>query len=540
MKSLMQHNATLARAAWLPLVLASGACSMDMSLGDMSQSENGLVDDGTGAVAPSTIDGAVASRLPAPEVTFATAGRLWGQPVVATDLDSDGHDDLAVATYDVATGIYAVHVRYGGPRPNDAKEAFAFAEGGARLLLPASDARLTVFAAGDVDGDGYGDLFVSDGLCDGPAPERGGYLIYGGPERLDGVADIGSASTHFSPPPSTGDGSSCAFVTVTAPGDLDGDGLSDLVFVYPGAPESWESEPTIASGLPGIYVFYGRTERFGANVPWTSADARVSSTLSGNPEREQDYISVRAVGDLNGDGGAELIVSYWAWGLMAPSPDEPAMRLPVEQILVPGGERLANSVDLTALPLRHPGLYSQEGEGPLGDLDGDGFDDIIMRFDSDYLLFYGAADLLDAPLEPARAAARIVTQDYGIPHPLGDLDGDGDAELGVNRYISADPPVPTIDTAVVSGSRARLSGDITFAEPSLDSARIYSRTYAGAGTGTRYISFMAPVGDLDGDGAGDVLTESAPDNVEASASPLMLLHLHYGVPVEAPISDVPR
>jgi len=547
MKSLMQHHGLLARSAWLPLVLASGACSMDRSLGDISRHETDLVDDGSGVPVASTVDGAVAPALLPPAVTFAEGDQLWSfEPVVGTDLDADGYDDLVVGGYDVSTGIPAVHVRYGGPRPGDAGGTYTFAESGARLTLPASDLEgeplyNSLYAVGDVDGDGYADLFVATGVCDGPEPDRGGYLIYGGPQRLNGLIDITSVSTHFSPPAGTGDGSACAYPIATAPGDLDGDGLSDLVLVYPGPLElvgPTGELPTEASGLPGVYVFYGRRERFGSRVPWTSADARLSSALSGDVVRETDVITVHAVGDLNADGGADLVINHSPGGRISRTPDEPAVMPPPEEILVPGGERLTGSIDLRELPIRRVGLFTQQGDKALGDLDGDGFDDIIARFGSDYMLFYGAPDLLDAPLDPARAAARIDTDHSGIPRPLGDLDGDGDAELGVSRHVPHRPWPETIDLAVVSGTRARLSGDIAFPEGSLAAARIYPGT---PDADTRSVSFIAPVGDLDGDGAVDVLTRSAADDADAEAARYpMMLHLHYGNPVEPALSDVPR
>lgn len=543
MKSPMQHSRRSPSAAWLPLVLASAGCSMDLSLGDLSREGQGLIDDGASAAVTPTVDGALAPALAPPEVTFGMSDPLRGMDtVVGTDLDADGHDDLAMAAHDVATGIDVVHIRYGGPRPGGAEAVYRLAEGGARLVLPGGVAeRSTVdglFAAGDVDGDGYADLLVASGICDGPGLERGGYLIYGGPERLDGVIDIASVSTHFTPPASPGDGSACAYASFAAPGDIDGDELSDLAFVYPGSLSYWTysgEEPTITSGSPGIYVFYGRQQRFGASVPWASADARMSSTLSDDPARERDALTVHAVGDLNGDGRAEFGVTYVSSDEYFETPQgSPFPR--TQQILVPGGQRPSSPIDLLALPLQIPGLITQRGQNPLGDLDGDGYDDILARFGQDYMLFYGAPDLLDAPLDRARAAARIVTEHNGGPLPLGDLDGDGDSELGVMRYLPHRPYVETIDLAVLSGTRARLHGDITFATASLEGARIYPRS---AYADTRAVSFVASVGDFDGDGAGDVLTESATD-ADAVGDAYPMLHLHYGQRAEPAASTDPR
>jgi hypothetical protein len=537
-----QSFPVLTRTAWMPLLLASGGCSMDLSLGDMSRDDRGLVDDGANAAVPATVDGALPPRLLPPEVTLGLGDLLLEtEPVVGADLDGDGYGDLVVAGDDLATGTQILHIRYGGPRPSGDMGTFTWAESGARLMHVSDGAFQYngVYAAGDVNGDGYDDLFVAHGVCDGPEPERGGYLVYGGPDRLDGIIDIESVSTHFIPPASTGNGTSCGYVFVAAPGDLDGDGLSDLALVYPGSPAHWTSSsdgaPTIAQGLPGVYVFYGRRDGFGASVSWASADARMSNALSGDPSGEADAIRVHAVGDLNGDGSAELLVDYESSAeYVTPTRGTPRSR--TEQILVPGGERLPSSVDLYSLPLRFPGLFTQQGQRALGDVDADGYDDIIVRLEDDYLLFYGSGDLLAAPLAPTHAAARIVTEYTAAPRPLGDLDGDGDAELGVVRSIAQQAWASAVDLALLSGSRARLSGDVTFPPTSVAGARIYPFDDSAP---QRTLVFAAPVGDIDGNGAGDVLSRSEP-GIDDFGGATPMLHLHYGKPAEAAIPDEPR
>ena len=198
MNSLMQHNVVSRRAAWLPFLL-SGACSMDLSLGDLSQREDLLVDDGASATASPGIDGALAATLSPPDVTFAADDLLSAAGISAADLDGDGFDDLAIASSDAATNTQYVNVRYGGPRLTDSAQAFDFAQGGAKLVFPAPVSGLvsSLSDVGDVDGDGFADLFLATTICAGLEAGNGGYLIYGGPDRFEGIIDIAQVATRF-------------------------------------------------------------------------------------------------------------------------------------------------------------------------------------------------------------------------------------------------------------------------------------------------------------------------------------------------------
>lgn len=165
-------------------------------------------------------------------------------------------------------------------------------------------------------------------------------------------------------------------------GDLDGDGLVDLVF----------------RGDRGLVAF--STSRVAVGAEGTTGDLAVFAFATAFPG---------AVGDLTGDGGPDL--ALWAYdtvdiysgaGLFAD--EHPAARI------VTGSARTAGAI---ASP---------------GDLDGDGSDELVIaeerRPDAQQLLlgpFAGDRDLSTADL--VVTAARIV--------PVGDLDGDGGPELAV-------------------------------------------------------------------------------------------------------------
>jgi hypothetical protein len=125
--------------------------------------------------------------------------------------------------------------------------------------------------AGDVDGDGTTDVIVG-----GP-----GYF----PEEIARVFSgrTGAVLHALTGQPTTSFGRSVAGL-----GDLDGDGLGEFAV---GAPD--DSATMIAQGLVRVY---------------RGADASVLYTLSGSAQADRLGSSMAEVGDLNGDGHADLLV----------------------------------------------------------------------------------------------------------------------------------------------------------------------------------------------------------------------------------------
>ena len=79
-----------------------------------------------------------------------------------------------------------------------------------------------------------------------------------------------------------------------------------------------------------------------------------------------------SAGDLNGDGFADLIVQ-WAYGITTPK---------TELRVFFGGIAVANTPDLS-IPGRYVNDYTLQHSGRVGDLNGDGFEDIALTAFSD-------------------------------------------------------------------------------------------------------------------------------------------------------------
>jgi MYXO-CTERM domain-containing protein len=162
----------------------------------------------------------------------------------AGDLDGDGYGDAAVAAPDADTNAGAVYVFYGGEDGLDALDP---------ARLSASDAGAndyfgtSVAAAGDVNGDGYGDLLVGAPYADDGSTQSGVlYVYYGrsvgvgsGSEAIVTASDRGYLD-HFG-------------VSVAGAGDLNADGAADLLV------GAWQARDG-SEEKGAAYVFYGQCE----------------------------------------------------------------------------------------------------------------------------------------------------------------------------------------------------------------------------------------------------------------------------------------
>jgi hypothetical protein len=514
----------------------AAACSGSYPLGETYDTPALDVGDPSGSLMPGDpFDARVPAALAPPDVTInGEVGTLEESLASVGDLDGDGRDEMAVSLTDWTAALSFVHLRYGGPRPSGADAAFAFERSGAYLTLDTGGGALAPVGVGDVNADGYEDLLIDTQQCDTTEPTEGAYLVYGGPERLEGTLSLTSLAAHFVPPareghPPPGYGFSCSGGRhAVRAGDLDGDGFDDLVLSRKPGSDTQNGTSIFGTG-EGLFVFYGRAERFSGQVPLTAADASFHIA---------EDVGTFALGDIDGDSRADLLVS--PDGYRAPPPGS---------YLIGGrAERYSGQLDLAANTTLLAGAYATTAgwfQNP-GDLDGDGVDDVLL-FDADFgrHLFYGRPGLFADGLDFAAGDA-VIADTAGYAFPIGDRDGDGDDEL-LNQFVEEGAPrlgVLSANIAFASGSRERLSGNIAFP---LDEVRAQSPggLFPGQGQSNfiRALSTAIPAGDLDGDGAADLFTTSyvyeivdeSPDSIGYNRLAPQV-HIHYGSPaLRAPV-----
>ena len=158
-------------------------------------------------------------------------------------------------------------------------------------------------------------------------------------------------------------------------GDFTGDGYDDVLMI---------SDHQIAGYSIGTaYLLYGSAS-LGADTNVGAADARIANDVPGPPAGSPNWGRVAALGDLNGDGAADI-------GLSAPGADLSRNYSNDGLVAVYMGGALAGDHGTVASAdvLLHG--VSQYGAWPLlaaGDLDGDGLDDAWVGHASTDLTLY--------------------------------------------------------------------------------------------------------------------------------------------------------
>ncbi|MFP6661383.1 MAG: FG-GAP-like repeat-containing protein, partial [Myxococcota bacterium] len=218
----------------------------------------------------------------------------------------------------------------------------------------------------DLNGDGYGDLVVG-------APRYSSYgrvyVVFGEEELWDSSFDLLSDADFTV----TGSSTSRDISGSLACGDIDGDGVEDLVIGAPGA----------NSSAGAVYVVFGSASLSGdLDLASESADVTVIGVAGGTGELGRDVV----VADFNDDGFGDLVLGNPG---ADPDPDGLGPRADAGMVHVLFGSATpATSVDLatSAADVTIHGV-SENGVHPpanigqrvdAGDFNGDGIEDIVF------------------------------------------------------------------------------------------------------------------------------------------------------------------
>ena len=164
----------------------------------------------------------------------------------------------------------------------------------------------SVSSAGDVNGDGIDDLIIGAPYADSSgnySDEGEAYIVFGSSDDFAASLDLTAL-----------DGSNGFVITgidnndnlgrsVSSAGDVNGDGINDLIIGAPNASSSGNY-----SNEGEAYVIFGSSDGFAANLDLANPDDIDGLLITGIDNNDNLGRSVSGAGDVNGDGVDDLII----------------------------------------------------------------------------------------------------------------------------------------------------------------------------------------------------------------------------------------
>ncbi|NNL68490.1 MAG: hypothetical protein HKO70_00835, partial [Acidimicrobiia bacterium] len=374
-----------------------------------------------------------------------TTNDHFGRSVASIgDVDGDGITDLAVgAPFDDDGGsdrgaVYVLFINANGTVKSEQKISDTVG-GLATALANLDEFGMGVAGIGDLDGDLIPDLAVGVHQDDDGGGNQGAiYILFLNPDgTVKGEQVISETQGGLAATIDINDrfGSSVAAI-----GDLDGDGLNDIVV---GAKD--DDDGGVDQGA--VYVLF-------LNADGTvKAEQKISETSGGLgavlDTTDAFGIDVAGLGDLDGDGLGDIAVgAYWDDDGGTDRGAAYVLRLNANGT-VKAQQKISDTAGALAAVLDNNDEFGTSVAG-IGDVDADGVPDLLVGApkDDDGLSLTGAAYVLflnnDGTVKAEQKisnlegwpAAPLGTSDqfgFGVAG-LGDLDGDGTIGLAVGVY----------------------------------------------------------------------------------------------------------
>ncbi|PZD73398.1 Bifunctional hemolysin/adenylate cyclase [Acaryochloris thomasi RCC1774] len=305
----------------------------------------------------------------------------------AGDVNGDGIDDFIIGapfadSNAVSSGeSYVVFGRSGGFGSSfnlstlDGSNGFVI-----NGTAPDDSAGRSVSSAGDINGDGIDDIIISAPFADPNNNDQAGesYVVFGRSTGFNSTLNLSALNGSNGFVISGIDEYDNSGRSVSSAGDINGDGIDDLII---GAP--FADPNGISSGES--YIVFGNSNGFSSNLDLSSLNGSngfiingIASRGGGGATGDESGYSVSGAGDVNGDGIDDLIIG---------APNANLSNSGGESYVVFGSSNGFNSsLNLSDLDGSNGFVITGTDENDFsghsvsgaGDVNGDGIDDIIV------------------------------------------------------------------------------------------------------------------------------------------------------------------
>ncbi len=382
----------------------------------------------------SVLDGSNGFRLDG-EAAYDNLGRSVSS---AGDVNGDSFDDVIVGAPSAdsnGNSSGSSYVVFGRAFGFDAAMNLSALDGsnGFRLDGEAAydDSGRSVSSAGDVNGDGFDDVIVGARGANGNS-SGSSYVVFGRASGFDAAMNLsvldGSNGFRLDGEPSDYSGRS-----VSSAGDVNGDGFDDVIV---GAPFSDSNGNDSGSS----YVVFGKASGFDATMNLSSLDGSNGFRLNGGAKYDRSGHSVSSAGDVNGDGFDDVIVG-------ADRVDPFGSNSSSNYVVFGKASGFDATMNLSALDGSNGFRLISDASGwsvsGAGDVNGDGFDDVIVGtpgYDNFAYIVFGRASGFDAVMNLSglggSSGFRLKGGSNYAPSvsSAGDVNGDGFDDVIVGKY----------------------------------------------------------------------------------------------------------
>ncbi|QSJ15475.1 FG-GAP repeat protein [Nostoc sp. UHCC 0702] len=313
----------------------------------------------------------------------------------------------------------------------------------------------SVSGAGDINGDGIDDLIIGAPRADANGQRRAGssYVVFGSSSGFGASLNLSDLNGSNGFVINGIDAYDSSGFSVSSAGDINGDGIDDLIIGASSA--SLNGQYSVGSS----YVVFGSTSGFGASLNLSDLNGSNGFVINGIDALDRLGSSVSSAGDINGDGFDDLIIG-------APGADPNGQNYAGSSYVVFGSSSgFGASLNLSDLNGSNGFVingidaydYSGRSVSGAGDINGDGFDDLIIgALAGESYVVFGFA----TPNQPPVAVNDTATTDEETAVNIAVLANDNNPPTitGVNfNAIAVGTPI-----TLASGALLTLNADGTF------------------------------------------------------------------------------